>query len=77
MFVRPHAHRCCTGTLTLLDTTTSSPEDVADYQSFATGSVAVRYLVGAGEPPPQLSIELCGVIGRRPVAYWDGCAYKL
>jgi len=37
----------------------------------------VRYLVGAGEPPRQLSIELRGVIRRRPVAYWDGCAYKL
>jgi len=77
VYVRPHAHRCCTGSLTLLDTTTSSPEDAAAYRSFASGSVAVRYLAGAGEPPRQLTIELRGVLRRRPVAFWDGCAYKL
>jgi len=77
VFVRPHAHRCCTGTLTLLDTTTSSPEDAAAYRSFGSGSVAVRYRAGTGEPPRHLTIELRGVIRRRPVAYWDGCAYKL
>lgn len=77
IFVRSHSHRCCTGELTLLDCTTANPKDVADFQSFDTDTVRVKFSGGDAGLPHQLVIELRGVIKRHPVAYWDGCAYRL
>jgi hypothetical protein len=76
VFVRSHPHRCCTGSLTLLDATTVAPEDASDFLSFDTGGIGVRFLGGSSGTPNQLTIELRGVLNRHPVAFWDGCAYK-
>jgi hypothetical protein len=40
-------------------------------------SVQVRYYGGSSGLPERLTIELRGVLRRRPMALWDGCAYKL
>jgi hypothetical protein len=75
-FVRSHRHRCCTGGLTLLDITTAIPGDAADFQSFDTDDIGVRFHGGPAGLPHQLTIELRGLLRPHPVAYWDGCAFK-
>ena len=76
VFVRSHPHRCCTGSLTLLDVRTTPPSDAADFEPFDTGGVGVRFWGGSEGRPNRLTIELRGVLARRPVAFWDGCAFK-
>jgi hypothetical protein len=76
VFVRSHSHRCCTGSLTLLDIRTTPPRDASEFEPFDTGGVGVWFYAGSGGRPTQLTIELRGVLARRPVAYWDGCAFK-
>jgi hypothetical protein len=76
VFVRSHPHRCCTGSLTLLDLRTTPPNDAADFEPFATAGIDVRFYAGAGGQPSQLTIEMRGLLARRPVAFWDGCAFK-
>jgi hypothetical protein len=77
VFVRAHPHRCCAGSLTLLDTTTKPPADVADFEPVAVDTLDVRFCGGGAGEPHQLVIELRGLLKHRPVAYWDGCAFKL
>jgi hypothetical protein len=76
VYVRAHPHRCCTGTLTVLDLTTEPPPDASQFMFLAVEDVAVRYLGGPSGAPEQLTIKLAGVLSRHPVAFWDGCAYK-
>jgi hypothetical protein len=76
VFVRSHPHRCCTGALTLLDVTTTAPGDASEFESLEAEGVGVRYSAGASGRPAQLTIDLRGILTRRPVAFWDGCAYK-
>ncbi len=76
VYVRSHQHRCCSGPLTLLDTTTEPPADVADFVGIPARGLSVRY---GGDPeagPHVLTIELRGRLRRRLASYWDGCAYK-
>jgi hypothetical protein len=75
-FVRSHPHRCCTGALTLLDVTMTPAGDASDYELFDAGGVGVRFCGGTDGRPEQLTIDMRGVLTRRPVAFWDGCAYK-
>ncbi len=77
VFVRSHPHRCCTGELTLLDSTIVCPEDAAAFSAFDTDAIGVRFLGGDSGLPHQLVIELRGLVRRHLVAYWDGCALKL
>jgi hypothetical protein len=76
IYVRAHPHRCCTGTLTVLDLTTERPPDAADFALLPGEGVDVAYRGGLCGAPGQLSIKLAGVLSRHPVAFWDGCAYK-
>ena len=76
VFVRSHPHRCCTGSLTLLDVRTTPPSDAAEFEPFDTAGVDVRFYGGSEGRPNQLTIELRGILARRPVAFWDGCAFK-
>jgi hypothetical protein len=76
VFIRAHPHRCCHGSLTLLDTTTDPPNDLAYFESVEAGGVEVWFCGGSSGRPDQLVIELGGVLKRHPVAYWDGCALK-
>jgi hypothetical protein len=76
VYVRAHPHRCCTGTLTVLDLSTEPPPDASEYMLLGAEDVAVRYWGGPSGAPEQLTIRLAGVLSRHPVAFWDGCAYK-
>jgi hypothetical protein len=76
VYVRAHPHRCCSGTLTVLDLTTEPPPDASAFTLLPADDVAVLYLGGPCGAPDQLSIKLAGVLSRHPVAFWDGCAYK-
>jgi hypothetical protein len=76
VYVRSHEHRCCSGPITLLDTTTEAPADVADFVGAPAGGLSVRYRGDPEAGPHVLTIELRGRLRRRLVSYWDGCAYK-
>lgn len=76
LFVRSHPHRCCHGSITLLDSTTERPTDGGDYVSVDRSDIDVMF-DGEAAGPHEMVIELRGVFRRHPVAYWDGCAYKL
>ncbi len=77
VYVRSHAHRCCSGPITLLDTTVSTPADADDFVPVAAGDVVVKFQGDQEAGPHELAIELRGVVRRHLVSYWDGCAYKL
>jgi hypothetical protein len=76
LFVRAHPHRCCHGSMTLLDTTTERPSDSDEYVSVGSGEIDVRFHGSPADEPHSLVIELRGVFRRHPVTYWDGCAFK-
>jgi hypothetical protein len=76
LFVRSKHRRCCGGALTLLDSTTVPPGDASDFVAVGSEEIDVRFRGGATERPRELVIELRGTVRRRPVAYWDGCAFK-
>jgi hypothetical protein len=77
VFVRAHHHRCCSGPLTLLDLTTEPPTDASGFDSVENEPIEFRFCGHASDGPEQLVIELRGLLRRRPVASWDGCAYRL
>jgi hypothetical protein len=76
LFVRPSHHRCCGGALTLLDSTTEPPSDASDFLCVDSDEIVVQFRGSALDLPHEMVIELRGVVRRRPVAYWDGCAFK-
>lgn len=77
LYVRPNHHRCCGGGLTLLDAATEPPSDARDFLRVGAPGIDVRFRGGEAAQPHELVIELRGRRTRRPVAYWDGCAFKL
>jgi hypothetical protein len=60
----------------MLDSTTDAPTDAADFVSVRSGGIDVRYRGDAVRRPHEIVIELRGRVRPRPVAYWDGCAFK-
>jgi len=76
VYVRSHQHRCCGGPLTLLDITTEPPADADGFSAVDAGDVVVRYQGDPADGPHVLTIELHGIVRRRLMAYWDGCAYR-
>ena len=76
VYVRSHAHRCCAGPLTLLDTSTNVPTDGGDFVDLPTGDVVVRYRGNPECGPHVLTVELRGAFRRRLVSFWDGCAFQ-
>jgi hypothetical protein len=77
VYVRSHRHRCCSGPLTLLDVTTEAPADAGGFAPVEAGDLTVRYDGDPADGPHQLTIELHGIVRRRLMAYWDGCAFRL
>jgi hypothetical protein len=75
-YVRAHRHRCCSGPLTVLDITTGAPSDALGFTPVGAGDLSVRYDGDPGAGPHVLTIELRGVVRRRLVASWDGCAFR-
>jgi hypothetical protein len=76
LYVRASRHRCCSGVLTLLDSTTVRPTDISDYVSEESEGIDVRYRRDSLIRPDELLIELRGIVRRRPAAYWNGCAFR-
>jgi hypothetical protein len=76
LYVRSSHHRCCGGGLTMLDATTEQPSEASDFFCVGSAGIEVRFLGGARRPH-ELVIELRGrARRRRPVALWDGCAFR-
>jgi hypothetical protein len=74
LYVRARSHRCCSGPITMLEATTESPADLGPYRACAAGGMTVMF-ASAGAGPDELAIELRGR-KKRPVASWDGCAFR-
>jgi hypothetical protein len=77
VFVRPHGHRCCHGLLTVLDVTTELPANVDEFIPVETDDIAMWFRGDSVQQPDVVTIELRGVLRRRLVASWDGCAFKM
>ncbi len=77
LYVRAHHHRCCSGAgLVTLDTSTERPADVTDYEAVGGAPFPLFVRPDHGTLPDQLVVELRG-LRRRPVAYWNGCQFKV
>lgn len=74
LYVRSGSHRCCSGAITMLEATTEAPSDLAFYRACPAGTLTVMF-ASPGRGPDELTIELRGRKKKRPVAYWDGCAF--
>jgi hypothetical protein len=77
LYVSARRHQCCSGALVLLDATTCPPPDLAAYRPVETGDFPVRYRKSGRTEPDELVIELRGLRRKRPVAYWNGCAFRM
>ena len=60
VYVRSHAHRCCSGPITLLDTTTDEPADAVDYVHVTAGDLTVHYRGDPEAGPHVLTVEIAG-----------------
>lgn len=77
LYVRVLRHKCCSGALTTLDTSTKAPPDPTAYRAFDSGDFPVFLRSGSIDEPEELVVEMKGIRRRRPVAYWNGCAFKI
>lgn len=77
LYVRALRHKCCSGALTTLDTSTRAPTDASDYRAFHSGDFPVLLRAGGLDEPEELIVEMKGLRRKRPVAYWNGCAFKI
>jgi len=75
LYVRSRSHRCCSGPITMLEATTEAPSDLDRYRACPAGTLTVMF-ASFGRGPDELAIELRGRKKKRPVAYWDGCAFR-
>ena len=71
-------HRCCRGTLTLLEASTTRPTGTRHtrFEHIDAGGFALYLDAGGRRHPRELVLELKG---RRHAlrAYWDNCAYVM
>ena len=77
LYVNTHRRQCCSGSTTVLDSSTRAPADLTGYRSFEVTGWAVRLHTGGASEPDELVIEMKGLRRKRPVAYWNGCAFKI
>jgi len=63
--------------MTILDSAVDPPPDASEFLSVGNGEIDVRFPGDEAQRPQQVVIELRGRLRPRPVAYWDGCAFKL
>lgn len=61
----------------MLETASEAPADAGGFVQVASDDIDVRFSGRASDHPKELSIEMRGRRRRRPVAYYDGCAYKI
>ena len=76
VYVRSHSHRCCSGPITLLDTTMEPPPDADDFVDVPAGDLLVRYGGDPATGPHVLTLALRGTFRRRLVSFWDGCVFR-
>jgi hypothetical protein len=77
LYVWTTDHRCCRGTLTLLDASTTPPErSRRRFERLDAGGFALYFAAGGRRHPDELVLELKG---RRHSlrAYWNNCAYVI
>jgi hypothetical protein len=77
LYVNAHRRNCCSGSLTVLDTSTREPRDQSGYRTYDSGGFPVRLCTGGPDEPDELVIEMRGLRRKRPTAYWNGCAFKI
>jgi len=77
LYVNARRRQCCSGSLTVLDTSTREPADQTGYCTYDSGGFPVRVRVGTPDEPDELVIEMRGLRRKRPAAYWNGCAFKI
>ena len=73
LYVSRRPAHCCGGT-TFLSATTKPPPDLADYRELYGDGVTVFFRSATERQPERLVLALEGH-GKRPAAYWDGCAF--
>jgi len=77
LWVRSTHRGCCHGPVTSLRSTTSRPGDAESYTVVDSElPIAVRFRAATGVPE-ELVLELRGLVRKRPVAFWDGCTFKI
>ena len=76
LYVSAHRHQCCSGSMTVLDASTREPADQSAYRRVDSGDFAVQYRIDSSEPD-ELVVEMKGLRRKHPVAYWNGCAFKI
>jgi hypothetical protein len=76
VYVSTHAHRCCHGAITVLDTTTAPVGEETAFARVGEGEIEVRFRGDPSRQPHQLIIELRGKRRAKLVSYWDGCAFR-
>jgi hypothetical protein len=77
LWVRTTCQHCCHGAVTSLRASTARPRDAVSYAPVdAELPITVRFKA-AGGGPEELVLELRGIARKRPVAFWDGCKFKI
>ena len=69
--------RCCSGTLTFLDASTSLRSPSPTLRSWSVEGVDVRLVTPMRRFPQEITIEQRGRRRRKLAAYFDGCAFRL
>jgi len=77
LYVSAHRRQCCSGAMTVLEASTRMPPNPDAYFPADPGDPQVQYRMGDSSQPDELVIELKGRRRKRPVAYWNGCAFKI
>ena len=72
LYVRAKSARCCSGTLTFLETS-SEPDERPFRRVQATG--IELYLAEGLREPDELELDVGGLRHKHVRAYWNGCAY--
>ena len=73
LYVWAKTRRCCSGQTTFLESATEKPD--REFALVADDGFEVWLDTSLNRTPEELHVELRGRRNRRPVAYWDGCAY--
>ena len=77
LYVNAHRRKCCSGPITVLDSSTREPIDASEYRAIDSAGFALSVRFGGADDPDELVIEMKGLGRKRPVAYWNGCAFKI
>jgi hypothetical protein len=74
LYVNARRHHCCSGSFTILESSTSEPADLVQYRSFDSDGFTLYLRTAGRREPDELVIEMRGLARKRPAAFWNGCA---